>query len=47
MWAASEGDAEYVLLDWVSSIADRLPPVQTFRGELTGSLRSGGVRFML
>ena len=27
MWAASEGDEECALLEWVSSIADRLPPM--------------------
>ena len=36
MWAAAEGDNQCALLEWVSSVAERLPPVQTFRGELTG-----------
>ena len=35
MWAASEGDQECAVLNWVSTIADRLP-VQTLLGEMTG-----------
>ena len=35
MWAA-EGDQECAVLNWISTISERLHPVQTFLGEMTG-----------
>ena len=43
MWFVSEGDQECAVLNWVSTIADRLPPVQTFLVDDRTGGRSGRV----
>ena len=47
MWTAAEGDQECAVLNWISTISDRLPPVQTFLGEMTGreAAHVGGAHF--